>query len=303
LRIAITGVSGFLGGVIATYLAGKGHEIYAHENKTPISAPIKEKVFKIISGDLSLPETQKNLLSNVDILCHVAAYIPGNLRDLATREKCILVNTILTQDLALQCKEIGVGKFIFLSAANFYKSDGLKPATERERVNIDLVESIPYLFSKYAAEQSIDSILKKKNFVILRVATPFGLGEPTSKVVPYFITCAKKNLPIKIFGTGDENINLVHSDDVAKAVELSATGVGFGTYNISSSSISVTDLANRCVLASGVLSSEIIALKKTNIFSFSKINSERAKFELNWHPLDLNFALKKYAESLPEKKI
>jgi UDP-glucose 4-epimerase len=303
LKIAITGVSGFLGGVIANYLADNGHEIYAHENKTPIPASIREKVSKIVSGDLSLPAIQKILLSHVDILCHAAAYIPGNMKDLVFRERCFLVNTILTQDLARQCKEIGVAKFIFLSTANFYETDGSKAATEIDLVDINLVGRIPYFLSKFAAELSIEAILKKKNYVILRVATPFGQGEPLSKVVPYFITCAKKNLPIKIWGTGDEIINLVHSEDVAKAVELSAIGDAFGTYNISSTSISIADLANRCVFASGVLSSEIIALKTPDIFSFSKVNNERAQLELNWHPLDLNFALKRYAELLAEEKL
>jgi len=300
MKIAVTGASGFLGGVIANYLADKGHEIFAHENITSISKLTRSKFSKIINGDLSYPEVQKKLLLGSDMLCHSAAYIPSNMRDFGERSKCFITNTMLTQDLAKQTKELGISRLLFLSTANFYEPNEGAAATEKDLVNVGLAGCLPYFLSKYAAEKSIESLLEKNKYTILRIATPFGVGEPLSKVVPNFLLSAKKNLPIRVLGTGRENINLVFSDDVARAVELAILAKESGIYNISGTSLGVIDLAKKCILAAGGEDQEIVTLNSHGIFSFAKINNKCAQSELNWQPINLDIALKKYSSLLLE---
>ncbi len=111
MKILVTGVSGFIGGHIASYLLSKGHKVVGISRREPP----KPYGFKFVKLDLSVPEV--DLEDGIDIVVHAAAQSPYNTNGISSY---IRSNIVAFENLISFAKRVNVKKIVYLSSISVY---------------------------------------------------------------------------------------------------------------------------------------------------------------------------------------
>ena len=184
MSIAITGADGFLGKAVVSRLRAK---------KIPYS------VFDFKKHNLRNPKTLKSLVSEKDIIIHLAAVNRGDNIDLCK------VNTLGTLSLLAAAAEYAPSsKIIFASSFQVYLKDSL------------------YGLSKKIGEDLIGHYVKKTNLkgVIFRISNIYGPGGKPfyNSVIATFAHLIKSGETLKINGDGSQKRDYIFVEDVADAI-------------------------------------------------------------------------------------
>jgi nucleoside-diphosphate-sugar epimerase len=218
MNIAITGISGFLGGHLTNSLLEQGHRL---TGLVRASSPVDQLrlqgvELRVVSFDRP-PEIQ-NALRGVDVLIHAAAKIYGRGQgtDFAS-------NPALTQRCLDAAIVAGVSHFIHLSTVGIYgfprgrtapfvESDGHGPI---HRWNL-------YSRSKVAAENLVLAAQQtgRLQTTILRPTWIYGPGD--TALMGRMIEVLRQQRFTWI-GDGQNRISLIHVRDAVNAIVLAAT--------------------------------------------------------------------------------
>lgn len=220
-KILITGAGGFIGSRVAEFLNNKGFIIYAliHKNFTNI---LKEKYISkninILYGDITnVSEIRKKILKfNIDYLVHCAAIVS----DVGKEKNFERINFNSVKELAQICIDLEMKKFIYISSTDVY---GIKDFKGEKEEQLTLDNNLNNYYPKYKikSEYWLQNNLPKKNFVIIRPAAVWGLGDKT--LTPRIINFLKNSPYIIYFGQwkGLNRWPLSHVDNVSKSIYAS----------------------------------------------------------------------------------
>jgi nucleoside-diphosphate-sugar epimerase len=187
-------------------------------------------------GDIRNTSCHTELLKDIDIVYHAAAYIPNDYTNSNDVDICYEINAQATRSLAVTAKNIGVKKFIYFSTGNMYTGLDSISAYSEESAIYPSAYATPYFSSKLIAELYLADTCRNSDMqlTILRIGTPYGPGEPDNKVIPKFLKQCMGGKPIIKVVVGSEGYNFVYIDDVIFA----ALKVGIeghpGIFNIAS---------------------------------------------------------------------
>lgn len=238
----VTGVSGYLGGVIQSYLLSHGVQSIGTTHQDAA-----EKDMPLVTVDLA-QDRQLAALSNclpIDAIVHAAALMPGKARD----EEVLIKNQLMTLNLAHWAVAAGIRYFLQTSSCAVY-GERAEPSTE---LSLPLPSTL-YAVSKLACEALADSLLIPARIPAchLRISAPYGPHQAMTTVVKKFLTHAVRGEEISIWGTGRRTQNFVFEEDIAQAVFLALGRGAGGIFNISAeSSVSTRELADLCVEIAG----------------------------------------------------
>jgi dihydroflavonol-4-reductase len=209
--LLVTGAAGFIGDNLVRILLKKDYNIRALCLNKEEAARVPKKVEKVI-GDITKPETLRNIGKDIDKVVHLAGVVSYSM----PRERMFFINVDGTRNLLKECTD--VDKFIFSSSVSVYgeikgEADESYPFSPKN----------PYGESKAEDERLIlDSGLKH---VMLRIAPIYGLGSPSWL----------KNLGLLERGFPIPNTknttHIVHVSDAVQAF-VKAVEKGNGVYNI-----------------------------------------------------------------------
>ncbi len=286
--VLVTGASGFVGRHILSALSAD-FDVTSLVRSIPADLPCK----RIVLGDLRDDRAIQEALKGIDIVCHAAAYIPGLSDDLPESAVCYEVNAHASLRLAEAAKRHGARRFVFLSTGNMYASSE-HPCGEDAAI-YPPKRFVGYFASKLAAELYIRQVYIES--VILRIGTPYGPGESSTKVIPTFLNRAARCEAIRIAGDGSARFNFVFIDDVADCVRRSIRGSEVGIYNVSSGEhTSIFQLAQA---VSDIFPAPIEFVSSTcPDRGFSPMSIERAKSTFGFAPRSLERGLRDYARCL-----
>lgn len=235
LNVLVTGASGFIGRRIVIGLLSKGYHVIATcRNPEKIEdldhVNLQKIEFDIEDSFKTLEEKTKE----IDVICHLAAYIPEDFEDYKCAEKCYKVNSLGT----LKLMEFGIKKeidhFIYYSAGNAYElSDS--PVDEDAKL-YPSQKATYYLSSKLMGELYVEhfrkiGILKT---TIFRVASPYGIGMSHNTFVNKCINNLVNSTNIDIYNEDIYKTDFVYAEDIVEATCLSIDKGEFGIYNIGS---------------------------------------------------------------------
>jgi UDP-glucose 4-epimerase len=117
MRVLVTGGAGFIGSHLADFYLSQGHEITVLDNLSTGNLanikPILESI-NFVNGDIREAKTVEELVSNTDLVLHMAAYLGV---------KNIMENTLESIDSNF------MGSEVVLKAATKYKKRILMAAT------------------------------------------------------------------------------------------------------------------------------------------------------------------------------
>ena len=197
MRVLITGATGFIGANLAHFFVNEKTDVHILLRESSNSWRINSILSRLNKHycDLTDREKTKRIILEIrpNIILHLAMY--GGYPFQSDSLKMIYTNYIGTINLLDACIEEGLDCFINTGSSSEY---GIKEKSMKES---DLLEPINiYGASKSAATLYCQVLAQKYNLPIftLRLFSPYGYYEESTRLIPYLIVSMFKNKKIKI---------------------------------------------------------------------------------------------------------
>lgn len=299
--VLVTGASGFIGGHVLRVLSHAGYRLAALRHRTPLAADLAKLCARVTVGDIRQPHIRAAALDSVEVVCHLSAYIPRRMDDLHEAGVCNEMNALSVMDFADEAARRGVHRFVHMSTANLYAEAGTIRAESDPIFPSGL--GTAYFVSKFAGEVYLSNVAKRTGMetVVLRVATPYGPGEPTNKVIPTFMRMAAEGKPLRLVNGGVLRFSYVYVADVAVSVLNAVGGGACGIYNIASGEhTSLLELAQQIVAlqGGGDTSLNIEPVVPGAFTGFPPVSIEKARQTWEFDPRPLSIGLRQYRDYL-----
>jgi len=252
-RCLVTGGAGFVGSHIVDLLVTAGcAEILVVDNmvrgsRANLVRALESNRVHLIEGDIRNTALMRDLVAGTDLVFHQAAL---RITQCALEPRAgFEVMVTATYDLLEECVRAGVRKVVMASSASVYGMAQEFPTTERQN---------PYgNRTLYGAAKAFgEGLLRSFNdmygldYVALRYFNVYGPrmdihGRYTEVLVRWMERLAMGQAPI-IFGDGQQTMDMIHVEDVARANIMAATSIVTDVaLNIGSGTeISLLDLAH-----------------------------------------------------------
>jgi nucleoside-diphosphate-sugar epimerase len=224
-KYLVTGVAGFIGRSIASALLERGESVRGVDNfltgKRANLAGLEALEF--VEGDLTNPDTCKNICAGVEIVFHEAALasVPRSVADpAATNRNC--VDTTL--NVLVAARAAGVRRVVYAGSSSAYGDTPTLPKHEAMTPN----PISPYAVAKLAGENYMRSFTRVYGLetVTLRYFNVFGpYQDPTSHYSGVMAIFCRKMLAGEqptIYGDGEQSRDFTFIANVVTANLLAA---------------------------------------------------------------------------------
>jgi nucleoside-diphosphate-sugar epimerase len=291
-KILVLGATGFIGRNMAEYFADQSDfEVYGTYLN---SNPLDHLEIRMSRADLTNQHEVDSVVKGMDIIIQAAAITSG-IKDVSENpHKIIADNAVMNSLIFRSAFDHAVSHVMFLSCTVMYHSSDV-PLKE---IDFDANREIyPNYFgvawNKVYLEKMCEfySRLGRNKYTAIRHSNIYGpydkydlekshvLGATITKVM------TAKDGKIKVWGTGEEERDLLYVSDLVKFVELAIAKQKnpFELYNVGyGSSISVKDLVSKIIDCSDKQLSIEHDLSKPSIKTALCLDCEKAKEELGW---------------------
>jgi nucleoside-diphosphate-sugar epimerase len=167
VRIFVTGANGLVGRALCSVLDQTEHQVVraVRTSTTPWEVPV---------GDLNKnTDWSEALGQDTDVVVHLAAQVP--LTDTAAEDQAdryTQANTLGTANLARQCAQHGVKRFIFVSTVKVLGEGKSEPYQDTDLA----VPADAYAISKWDAEQALWQVAAETGMEVVMLRPPLVYG-------------------------------------------------------------------------------------------------------------------------------
>lgn len=287
--IGIYGANGFIGRHLVRRLAANGLPVRAVSRRfdEDFTEEFASNV-ELIEADLRQPLDMASSLQDAEVVVQlVSTSSPGMSNDLAIDD--IHENVIPHVEFLRGCVKAGVKRYVFLSSGGTIYGPGA-PVPTPESAPANPISS--YGITKLIVETYIrmHGHVDGLDYVILRVANPFGPGQHFRKgqgLIPAVLDRWHKGQPVRIFGDGKSMRDYVFIDDVIDAIEasLKLPGNPRHIFNIGSGEVrSVIEVIEAIEAATGHrFEREYVVTRMTDV-DIASLAISKAREVLGWVP-------------------
>ena len=307
-KALVTGAAGFIGSTLSEELQGTyGVEVVAVDSFTDYyNVDVKRRHARelhnagisVIDADLNCVDLD-SLLSGVDVVFHLAGQ-PGVRASWGrTFDGYLSNNVAATQRLLEAVKSTpGISRLVYASSSSIYGDAERYPTVETD---LPLPFS-PYGVTKLAAEHLMS--LYARNFgvptVSLRYFTVYGPRQRPDMGFTRFLTRAFSDVPIEVFGSGEQVRDFTYVGDIVAAnIAAAVQDVTPGSvFNVSGgSSVSVNEVLEVIASVAGRnISVDRVGKVAGDVFQTGG-NADLAGQRLNWRPeVDLETGIQRQAD-------
>ena len=286
MKILVTGGAGFIGSHIAEYLVQRGDDVTVLDN---LNTGRKENLAKIsnkinfVNDDIRNYKLLEKLVGDIDGVFHEAA-LASVQQSFSMKDEYIDVNVSGTENIFKLAKEYDF-KVVYASSSSVYGNPTKIPINEdddRKPIN-------PYAQTKledeYLAKQYSENGVK---VIGLRYFNVFGKRQSKeyAGVIKLFLHRIQQKKSPKINGDGLQTRDFVHIDDVVKANILAMdSDINHKFFNVGSGSpITILDLANMIINASGLSLKPIHGPELPGDVRATQADIQLIRKLLNWEP-------------------
>ena len=287
MKILVTGGAGFIGSHIVEYLIQRGDDVVVLDDLSNGKMQNLSKVsnnINFVNGDVRDYKLVGQLVKDVDGVFHEAALVsvPESFK---MQNEYFDVNVNGTENILKLAKEYGF-KIVYASSSSVYgnpKSVPVKEDDDRNPLN-------PYANTKLEDELLVEKYSEMGVHIIgLRYFNVFGRRQSKeyAGVIKLFLEKIQQNEAPIINGDGLQTRDFVYVEDVVKANILAMdSNIKFKSFNVGTGfSISILDLANVCIEASGLSLKPVHGPELPGDILESKAALELIKKSLGWKPI------------------
>jgi len=287
MKILVTGGAGFIGSHIVEYLVQRGDNVIVLDNLSNGKMQNMSKVsddINFVNGDVRDYNLVEQLVKDVDGVFHEAALVsvPESFK---MQNEYFDVNVNGTENILKLAKEYGF-KIVYASSSSVYgnpKSVPIKENDDRNPLN-------PYAKTKLEDELLAEKYSEMGVHIIgLRYFNIFGRRQSKeyAGVIKLFLEKIQQNKAPIINGDGSQTRDFVYIEDVVKANILAMdSNIKYKFLNVGTGfSISILDLANICIEASGLSLKPVHGPQLPGDILDSKADLELIKKSLEWKPI------------------
>lgn len=295
----LLGGGGFIGSALADKLLELGHRVRIFERPRIVlyrNFGLNESI-EWVSGDYLSSADIREAMQDIDIVFHlISTTLPKNSNDDPIYD--IETNLVGTLKLLNLSVELAVKKIIFISSGGtVYGIPQQIPIPESHPTN----PLVSYGIGKLAIEKYLYlfNIMKGLNYVVLRVANPFGERQRTNTaqgVVPVFLKKAINKDVIQIWGDGSIIRDYVYISDVTDAFIKAMDYKGdSGIFNIGSGhGYSINDILIEIEKLLGYQVTRQYLPSRQFDVPINILNITNAKEILSWQPrINFRYGLEK----------
>ncbi len=247
MKVLVTGGAGYIGTELVEGLANNPmiEAVTVYDNLSRknynlfLFHRLRGEKVRFEEGELLDSRRLKQVLSNVDVVIHLAARVttPFASEDPHFFEQ---VNHWGTAELVYAIEESPVQQLIYLSSGSVYGFS----ETEVNETTIPNPKTY-YGVSKRRGEEHIERLQNKLNASIVRCGNVYGFS-PSMRfdaVINRFMLEANFNNRISINGSGKQHRPFIHIEKVVSALQqMLQKSIPPGTYNLVDKNLSVLDL-------------------------------------------------------------
>ena len=287
MKILVTGGAGFVGSHITEYLVERGDSVTVLDNLNTGQAKNLSKVsnsVNFVNGDIRDYKLLERLVNDSDGVFHEAA-LASVQQSFKMQNEYFDVNVNGTENILKLAKEYGF-KIVYASSSSVYGNPEHVPTKESDDRNP---------LNPYAETKLEDELLAKKyseigvRIIGLRYFNIFGRRQSKeyAGVIKLFLKKIQQNKAPIINGDGSQTRDFVYVEDVVKANILAMdSNIKYKFLNVGTGfSISILDLANICIEASGLSLKPVHGPQLPGDILDSKADLELIKKSLEWKPI------------------
>jgi UDP-glucose 4-epimerase len=214
MHIFITGIAGFLGANLADFYIKKGYWVSGNDNLIGGDLNnIDQTKIKFYKTDCENLEEMTNIMKNVDVVCHAAAYAHEGLSSFSPTLIC---NNNYTGSVSVFTAAIRnkVKRMVYCSSMARYGSAKVPFCEDDQAIPVD-----PYGVSKVAAENTL-KILCETHGMEYNIAVPHNIigpkqcyTDPFRNVVSIMTNLILQNKTPIIYGDGSQSRCFSDIDD------------------------------------------------------------------------------------------
>ena len=300
MKYLITGGAGFIGSHLAEKLIARGDEVVVFDNLSTGSASnllgIKNKI-KFVQGSILEKDLINKFIAESDYVVHLAAAL--GVFNIVNKPLESLKTNLQGTEVVLEACNNYHKPVLVASTSEIYGKNNKVPLSEED----DRIIGHP-LKSRwsYSEAKAIDETLAYFYFqekgLPVRIIRFFNTVGPRQvgdygMVLPRLVIAALKNLPLPIYGTGEQTRCFCHVSDTVKAIQIimdSERAIG-KVFNVGNNQqISIIDLAKKVVKLTGSTSIiEKITYEKAYAEGFEDMQRRvpdisKIKQVLGWEP-------------------
>ncbi len=254
MKILVTGGAGFIGSHIVEHFQGKAEVRVLDNLRSGFRHNLAGFPHEFIAASILDRDAVCAAVRGVDYIFHLAAMISVP-ESMAKPIECNEINAIGTLIVLEEAAKAGVKKLIFSSSAAIYGNNPVVPKVETMPAEPKSPYAVTKLDGEYYCKMFGDE--GRLPTACLRYFNVFGpRQDPRSQyaaAVPIFIDRAVKNLPITIYGDGEQTRDFIYVKDIVAAnvffaMQPDATGV----FNVANGrKMTLQELAQKIVSLTG----------------------------------------------------
>ena len=254
MKVLITGGAGFIGSHIVEHFQGKAEVRVLDNLRSGHKHNLAPFTHEFIEGSILNRETVARAVQGVDFIFHLAAMISVP-ESMSKPIECDEINTRGTLVVLEEAAKAGVKKLVLSSSAAIYGDNPVTPKVETMLPEPKSPYAITKLDGEYYCKMFADE--KRIQTACLRYFNVFGpRQDPKSQyaaAVPIFVDRAVKNLPITIYGDGEQTRDFIFVKDIAAANVFFATqSPATGVFNVAyGQRITIKNLAEKIIALTG----------------------------------------------------
>jgi UDP-glucose 4-epimerase len=295
----VTGGAGFIGSNIVRLLLDRGHQVVVLDD---LSSGYRSNLdalpaARLVEGDVRNAADVDSAIAGCEVVLHLAASV-GNTRSIEHPLDDAGINVIGTLTVLEAARRHGVRKLVFSSSAGIFGELKTVPIREDHPVEPDT----PYGASKLGAEKLCLAYAKlyPLECVCLRYFNVYGVNQrydAYGNVIPIFAHRMLRDMPVTVFGDGEQTRDFVNVKDVAEANYLAAMNRGVsGAFNLGSGTrVTINALIALMAEAGGLTPTVEHGPPRTGDVRHSLADVSQAKALLGFEPsVDLADGLREY---------
>ena len=254
MKILVTGGAGFIGSHIVEHFQGRAELRVLDNLRSGFRRNLDGFQHEFIEASILDRAAVRRAVQGVDYVFHLAAMISVP-ESMAKPIQCNEINTLGTLVVLEEAARAGVKKLVFSTSAAIYGDNPVVPKVETMLAEPKSPYAITKLDGEFYCKIFADE--GRLQTACLRYFNVFGpRQDPKSQyaaAVPIFIDRAVKNLPITIYGDGEQTRDFIFVKDIVAANAFFATrSKATGVFNVAyGKKITIKDLAQKIVVLTG----------------------------------------------------